>query len=504
MTEINKHDDTISRELAHWKRVRDTIEGARAIRRGGRRYLRYEFVGQTTDAYRLYQDRVSWFPATSRTLDGYMGLVFRRRPVLDCTDKSFQELCEAITSDGLTIEQLSDKFTRETFTTNYTVGLVDLPDVAPREDGQELTQADYEEQGIRPFIAIYPAQTVLQKPDFQVIKNKKTMTRARLLEDDGKAVRELLLLNGQYTVRMHIKDEKTGQFVPQPDKVPLMNGKPLGEIPLVIISTSNSDIPTKGLLDEVVELNHQHFRNQGMLSSIHYWTSMPISYSVGVEEPDDGFPFYPGGHVNVPDAGDGNVEFGFWEFEGKGLEGLERERDKIESHLARAGARILASESSGTEAAETHMIRRASENATLAAATRSVSAKIERLLQWVADWAGVTVPVKFQLNTDYLPRPMAAQEITAIISGWQNNFFSHETAWLACRDGEVMPETLTYEMEVKRIASERAEKDALDLKAVEKANAENALDTTKPVEDPEKTSQRGGFTGGNKGTAAAE
>lgn len=480
MTAINKHDDTISRELAHWKRVRDTIEGARAIRRGGRRYLRYEFIGQTDAAYKLYQDRVGWFPATSRTLDGYMGLVFRRRPVLDCTDKGFQELCEAITSDGLSIEQLSEKFVRETFTTNYTVGLVDMPKVQPRPDGGELTQADFEAQGIAPFIAIYPAQTVLQKPEFARVGGKRKMVRARLLEDNGNTVRELLLLNGIYTVRLHIKDEKTGQFVAQPDDVPKMAGKPLDVIPMVIITTSNADEPTKGLLDEIVELNHQHFRNQGMISSIHYWSSMPISYSVGVEEPDDGFPFYPGGHVNVPDAGDGNVEFGFWEFEGKGLEGLERERKSLEGQMARAGARILAAEQAGTEAAETHMIRRASENATLAAATRSVSAKIEQLLQWAADWAGVTAPVKFQLNTDYLPRPMGAQEITAISAAWQAGLVSHETAWLSLRDGEVMPETLTYEMETKRLEGEQAKKTANDLLAVEKANAENALDTTKP------------------------
>ena len=130
---------------------------------------------------------------------------------------------------------------------------------------------------------------------------------------------------------------------------------------------------------------------------------------------------------------------------------MERERAHLEDLLARQGARVIASEKQAVEAAETHSIRRASENAVLAQVARAVSGHITRALQMVALWIGDTEEVTLSLNTDYLPQRMSAQEVTAVVKAWQAGAFSHETLFMALRDGEVFNETLTYEEERERM-----------------------------------------------------
>jgi len=64
-----------------WQRIRDVMAGDRAIKRAGEKYVP-RLDSQTEDEYRAYVERGFFYNATARTVSGFVGMIFRRDPVL--------------------------------------------------------------------------------------------------------------------------------------------------------------------------------------------------------------------------------------------------------------------------------------------------------------------------------------------------------------------------------------------------------------------------------------
>src|SRR5262245_57219608 len=67
--------------LPAWTRARDVLAGEDAIKCAGEKYLP-RLEGQSDPEYLAYKSRAAFFNATSRTADGYVGLIFRRVPFI--------------------------------------------------------------------------------------------------------------------------------------------------------------------------------------------------------------------------------------------------------------------------------------------------------------------------------------------------------------------------------------------------------------------------------------
>jgi hypothetical protein len=65
--------------LENWSRARDVIAGDDSVKAAGPRYLP-RLEGQTDEEYAAYRERASFFNATARTAEGFIGLIFRRPP----------------------------------------------------------------------------------------------------------------------------------------------------------------------------------------------------------------------------------------------------------------------------------------------------------------------------------------------------------------------------------------------------------------------------------------
>jgi hypothetical protein len=65
--------------LPAWLRARDVLAGEDAIKSAGERYLP-RLESQTEDEYHAYRARASFYNATARSSEGFLGLVFRRMP----------------------------------------------------------------------------------------------------------------------------------------------------------------------------------------------------------------------------------------------------------------------------------------------------------------------------------------------------------------------------------------------------------------------------------------
>ena len=72
--------------LPSWLRARDVIAGEDAVKTGGIKYLP-RLDSQSDDEYDGYKSRACFFNATSRTADGFLGLLFRRDPEVKLPDR---------------------------------------------------------------------------------------------------------------------------------------------------------------------------------------------------------------------------------------------------------------------------------------------------------------------------------------------------------------------------------------------------------------------------------
>jgi hypothetical protein len=64
---------------ADWSRARDVLSGEDALKAGGEKYLA-RLDSQSDEEFAAYVKRASFFNATARTAEAYMGLIFRRAP----------------------------------------------------------------------------------------------------------------------------------------------------------------------------------------------------------------------------------------------------------------------------------------------------------------------------------------------------------------------------------------------------------------------------------------
>ena len=72
--------------LPGWLRARDVIAGEDAVKKGDIKYLP-RLDSQSENEYLGYKTRACFFNATSRTADGFLGLLFRRDPEVKLPDR---------------------------------------------------------------------------------------------------------------------------------------------------------------------------------------------------------------------------------------------------------------------------------------------------------------------------------------------------------------------------------------------------------------------------------
>ena len=77
---VNSTHGEYEASAAAWSRARDVLAGEDAVKAAGERYLP-RLDSQSEEEYCAYRNRAGFFNATSRTAEGYSGLIFRRPPL---------------------------------------------------------------------------------------------------------------------------------------------------------------------------------------------------------------------------------------------------------------------------------------------------------------------------------------------------------------------------------------------------------------------------------------
>jgi hypothetical protein len=440
---VNEPSATNARNLKRWRIARDVTSGTYAVKDAGKEYLPIAYRGQEAEDYDRFKQATPFYPAASRTLDGIVGLMMRKEPVLEGAGL-IAEVKNVLSTNGDSIEELARLTCREVLTTNYCGLLTDYPEGKASSLGAML------DEGIRPNVNLYPAESVLEcSPG--IVRNRRVPIRVRLL-DDSNTVR-LFKLDGDGFVVIEVYKAKEGAFPEEGDfsrrYEPMADGKRLTEIPFDLITSDNSFIPSASQLDNVVALNLDHYVTQGLLTRQLLFGISPMLFIAGVEEKEGNEIEWVPGAVYTTDKAEAkpyviNVP-------SDAAVPLEHQLDKLEDRMAAVASRILARQKAVAEAAETEAVRQGAENSVVAMLATAISARFERACGRVNLFTGNTDAVRFQINTDYLPTTISAQEITALLGLRTAGEISRESLFYKLRTAGLFNETLTFQEEQTRI-----------------------------------------------------
>lgn len=440
-----------------WKECRDIIAGQKAVHDAKTRYLP-KLEGESDKDYDARRCRATFFNATRRTVTALRGLVFRKPPTVT-VPKALEPLLEDVTMGGVPL----NTFVRDLLTERLKVGRVGVIVDYPSVSTEGMTAAQAQRLNLRPKMAMYKAETIINWAHTWV-SNRIQLSLVVLAEtaeiktDEFSAKMEqrwrvLDLTEGIYRVRVFRKDpERPDQFqLVEPEYYPKMDGAPMSYIPFFFVGedTVCQELNEPPLLD-LVNINLSHYRSTADRKHGAHKTALPQPYVCGWSPAtsDTGQPIE---HLTIGGSDawafpNPETSVGMLEYQGQGLATLKEELEREEQQMAVLGARMLEQQKRAVEAAETAVIHRTGENATLADEAQAVSRSVTKMLEVFAKWAGIDPSgISYELNRDFLPLPMDPAMLEKLVASWQQGALSKEELFYNLKQGEVIRDGTTYE-----------------------------------------------------------
>lgn len=468
---VNSLHPQYAEMLSAWSRARDVFAGEDAVKAAGERYLP-RLDSQTDDEYAAYRARGSFFNATARTADGYIGLIFRRAPFIKVPDdgsalaRALREFSQDADMLGTTLAGYAKNIVTEVIAVGRAGSLVDW-------------EADTEN---RVYVSAYSAEqilnwrveringrnvptlVVLHEPHGAVAEagddfEEKVGEQIRVLRlvgkkgDDGRVMHSCVveiwrrvLADGHHSAPRRRNEKPKWKLAET--KVPLRLGKPLPLLPFVFHGPRHSrpDVDKLPLAD-VIAVNLDHYRlNADFKHGVHF-TALPTAWVSGFDKAAN----LRIGSSTAWVTEQTGATAGYLEFTGHGLNTFEKAMDRDERLMAVLGSRLLESNKKVGESGEAIELRQSGEHSILSSLAISISESLSQILRW-AYWWNSTVEspddvtgeqVTFELNTDYSTKGLSAQEITSIVAAWQAGAISRDTMNDLFRRGEVLPQGQT-------------------------------------------------------------
>ena len=263
--------------------------------------------------------------------------------------------------------------------------------------------------------------------------------------------RVLDLPEGIYRQRVFRKNSK-GDFYVESEIFPSSQGKNIARIPFEFFGVrDNTPCVDKPPLLDLVDVNLSHYRTTADYEHGLHFTGLPTPVVTGFY-PDDQSPQLRIGSGTAWLLPDPACKAFYLEFSGQGLSELREALKAKESMMATLGARILAPEKRIQETAQTAAIHRAGENSVLASMAQAISIGLTHCLEWMAQWSGYEPAVKVELNRDYIPQSMTAQDVAELVKSWQAGAISHETLFTNLVRGDLISPDVSFADELERIA----------------------------------------------------
>lgn len=423
--------------------------------------------GMDETEYASYKARAEFFNASGRTLEGLHGLMFRKNVIINSPDELLN-LFTNVDGKGNTLNQFINETAWDCMQTEWGGVLID----APSADGVESV-AEAEDAGLTPYMTYYKAENIINWR-FKTIGRRKTLALVVVTEEYDKdsvddrftfqTVKRYRVLEideeGYYKQSLYDEHQTLVSEV-----YPTKNGQKMTHIPFYLLPATE---PNKPMMLDLVNVNSAWYRKSADLENGAHWTGVPTPYCIGLEvetkydENGNELPKDPiklgGGKMLAFPQGVSHV--GYLEVNGSNFSALQSMMAMDEDRMAILGARIISAERKGVESAETAKIHRAGENSVLATFARNLSIVFTDIareyVQWSISSEVVNDEISVEVNTDYDIITMSPAELTALVSLWQTGGISKTVLFHNLREGEIVPNDITFDDMQAEIQEEQA------------------------------------------------
>ena len=468
--------------IAAWQRARDVFAGEDAVKAAAEKYLP-RLDSQDDKEYLAYKNRASFFNASARTADGFVGLIFRRDPTFNLPETggvadALAEFVEDADMLGTPLSAFSKKLVTEIINVGRAGTLIDWNNEAAQRayavaySVEDIINWHTERVNGRNVLSLVVLKEISQTPvaeddpfepeEIQQLRVLKLVPPQGTTDakSDWSYIVEIwqFLADGQNISGTSKRGKKKWKLT---DTItPLRLGKPLPLIPFVFHGPRHS-LPEvdKIPLADIIAVNLDHYRlNADYKHGMHY-TALPTAWVSGFDKNSS----LRIGSSTAWVAEAPGATAGYLEFHGQGLSTFERAMDRDEQLMAVLGTRMLESQKRVGETAAALELRQSGENSILNTVSLSVSASLTQVLRWVF-WWNSTEPIPdaigpdlvlASLNTDFSVTGMSPLEITALVAAWQAGAISQATMLDLFRAGEVIAPGRTNDEEIKLLATQK-------------------------------------------------
>ena len=476
--------------LATWLRARDVIAGEDAVKSAGENYLP-RLDSQSEDEYKAYKARACFFNATSRTADGFLGLLFRRDPSVKLPDRhaGIGGVLRVFTDDvdlmGTSLFTFCKGVTNEVLSVGRCGTLVDWDGAGEsrayvvRYATEDILNWHTERINGRNVLSLVVLREVIANAGADPFQQTpiEQVRVLKLEQIDGQTNRYVVELWQQQTKDKRAANNPSlwsGIFGSKPSqaktewklietRIPLRLGKPLPLIPFVFHGPRNAlpDVDKMPLAD-IIQVNLDHYRLDADYKHGLHFTALPTAWVSGFDKDSE----LRIGSSTAWVAEQVGAAAGFLEFKGHGLSTFENAQNRDERLMAVLGSRMLEDTKRVGETADAIELRQAGENSILMTLALSLSDSISQVLRWVYWWNSTEAYpedvsedlVLLSINTDFTAKGLTSLELTAIVSAWQAGAISQATMFDLFRKGEVLPTGRTDSEETKLIGQNGREK----------------------------------------------
>mgnify|MGYP000043037929 CR=1 FL=1 len=447
-----------------WRSIRHAMIGEPMIKKHGRRYLP-QLEGMDDDQYSAYLDRAVFFNMTYRTVTGLTGSIFRRSPRLLKAGPKMEKLAQRISRDGLSLELLAKVVTQEQLSVGR-CGLL-LDKVEETSAGADQSQ---------PYLALYTAENICDwteveidgrtEYDFILLREFVIDRRLTKINGSGKAAkmvpndnygalytrwRILRLvyneetLKWEYRQEVYERDNGDADMTEEPKvSIPKVYGKPFERIPFRFFNavTPLAGVEKPPILD-ILTLNLSHYKSYAQLEQGRFYTANPVYYVKGADEEDE----YHIGPSLVWTL-DSNGEAGIIEYNGHGLNSLEKALTTKENQAAALGGRLIGDSPTAGQSDNQIKLKDRNEQSLLLNVTTVLNENFTALLRLAGEWlneADANKDLEFRVNQDFLLNNFAAREFRAITLMWQEGLLPIDVIYEFFLQHEVIPEFITLD-----------------------------------------------------------
>lgn len=446
--DISTNSLIYSKFLPKWTKCRDAVAGEDEIKFNGEIYLPRP-SGMDEEDYKAYKKRAQFFNAAGRTLDGLEGMLNRKPPIVQVPE-GMEKYLDNVDGKGHTLQQFIDMVCKDVLITNWGGVLVDMP----RSDNTK-SQADVERQGLYAYFTYYKAEAAINfhwetngrfnSLKYVILKEPTLVRKEGLYSTEMKDFYRVLEIDESGNYKQTLYNDK---LEPVLEAEPKSKKGRFSEIPFDFMSVDTE--PSEPLLSDLINVNLSHYRKSADYENGLHWTGVPTPYERGwqpetkYDDKGNEIPSTPMklGGTQFLYFPAGTEQVGYLEFSGSGLSQLSAAMQADEERMAILGARIIAQEKKGVEAAETAKIHNAAENSVLASFANNMSKTFSKLLRIYLEWTtGQEIPqneVKVQINTDYDVSTMSPTELTALVSLWQSGGIAKSDLFRNLKEGEIL------------------------------------------------------------------